>query len=113
MKIKDLLKQFNLNLELTQEMLNAELQGNKKYTNHHTEEYIDKDYNKKELIHVLTGTEETPIGTHDIELIINTNKYTPRGYKKEIIDYDTITHTGFLYKEEGISIALKYYEKQG
>jgi len=110
--VREILKQFELNIPLNEDMLNVKIHGDIEFIGHHTEHHYNIGNNKEELVYVIEGIAKYDDGTENMELIINPNKYRHGKFTKEMIRYDTVTHAATWYTEKGHGISLKHYVKE-
>ncbi len=109
--VREILKQFELNIPLNEDMLNVKIHGDVEYTGHRTEYHHNTRTGKKELVYVIEGTRVYSRGPKKIELLINPKRNDKGKIIKEMIDYDVEDQVATYFNENGQAMSLKNYIK--
>lgn len=109
--VREILKQFDLEIPLNEDMLNIKIHGDVKYTGYHTEYHYNIGTDEKELVYAIEGTRVYPNGPEKEELLINPKTYKRGKITKEIVCYNVDHHTATYYNEKGQAMSLKQYGK--
>ena len=109
--VREILKQFELNIPLNEDMLNVKIHGDVEYTGHRTEYHNNTRTGKKELVYVIEGTRVYSRGPKKIELLINPKRNDRGKIIKEMIDYDVEDQVATYFNENGQAMSLKNYIK--